>query len=394
MATGVATYAAAIVLSVTLSQPLWLTIMLVGAVALTYELLGGIHADIMSDTIQMMVLMVGIFSIGSMGLYIVGGWNEVFETLDPSRLRAIDFTSFGFGKDRDYGFWPLFIGGFFLYVSYYGCDQSQVQRELSARSLDDCRKSLLLNGLFRFPVVLVYCLVGLIIGAFVIKSPQFFAKVPHGCIDYVVPAFVVNFMPPGLVGLVFVAVMAAAMSSLDSSINSLSAATLEDIYKKFSRRPLTPKKEMVLSRFFTLLWGLFCIGFAFHVGEISRTVIEAINKIGSAFYGPIAAVFFLGLFVKRASANGVMAGFLLGVGVNLYLWTSVPDLSWLWWNAIGFADTILTGFLLSYFFVSYHEMPPVKLLNKKNNWRIWYGVLCVYTLILLIFLTMFSKILA
>ena len=239
LATGVATYAAAIVLSASLSQPLWLTICLVGVVALAYELLGGIHVDIMSDTVQMMVLVAGILACGLTGLHLVGGWSEVVGSLDPDRFKAIDFLSFGFGGDTDYGFWPLFIGGFFLYVSYYGCDQSQVQRELAARNLDDCRKSLLFNGLFRFPVVLAYCLVGLIIGAFVVKNPGFLSRVPEGRIDYLVPAFVVNYMPPGLVGLIFVAVLAAAMSSLDSSINSLSAATLEDIYKNFSKRPLS-----------------------------------------------------------------------------------------------------------------------------------------------------------
>jgi SSS family transporter len=392
LATGVATYAAAIVLSATLSQPLWLTICLVGVVALAYELMGGIHVDIMSDAIQMMVLLAGILACGIVGLHFVGGWNGVVDSLDPARFKAVDFSSFGFGKDTSYGFWPLFVGGFFLYVSYYGCDQSQVQRELATRNLDDCKKSLLLNGLFRFPVVLAYCTVGLIIGAFVLKNPDFLLKVPEGRVDYVVPAFVVHYMPPGLVGLIFVAVMAASMSSLDSAINSLSAVTLEDIYRSFSKGPLSRRKEMMLSKLFTLAWGLVCVGFAFYVENISTTVIEAINKIGSAFYGPIAAVFFLGLFVRRASAIGAIVGLLFGVTVNLALWLFLPQVSWFWWNAIGFLDTMLVGYLVSYLYTAHQTVLFIKVPHETKGWKIWYGLLIIYTTVLIVFLTLFAKI--
>lgn len=392
LATGVATYAAAIVLSATLSQPLWLTICLVGGVALAYELMGGIHVDIMSDAIQMIVLMAGIIICGVVGLHLVGGWDGVVDSLDTVRFKAIDFASFGFDKDTVYGFWPLFIGGFFLYVSYYGCDQSQVQRELATRNLDDCKKSLLLNGLFRFPVVLAYCMVGLIIGAFVVKNPEFLSRVPEGRIDYVVPAFVVNYMPAGIVGLIFVAVMSAAMSSLDSAINSLSATTLEDIYKNIFKKPMSQKKEMMLSKVFTLFWGMICVGFAFYVENISKTVIEAINKIGSAFFGPIAAVFFLGLFISRAGAISVIVGLLFGVTVNLSLWLFFPSVSWLWWNAIGFIDTMVVCYLVSLFCASPETVEPIKVPREKKKWKIWYGLLCIYTIILIVFLTLFSRI--
>ena len=392
MATGVATYAAAIVLSVTISLPLWLTICLVGVVALIYEITGGIRVDIISDTIQMIVLMIGIIICGILGLHLIGSWEAVSGSLDPARFNAIDFSSFGFGDDSKYGFWPLFIGGFFLYVSYYGCDQSQVQRELSARNLDDCKRSLMFNGFFRFPVVLTYCFVGLILGAFVYQNPEFLSKLPEGRVDYLVPAFVLNYMPAGLVGFIFVAVMAAAMSSLDSSINSLSAVTLEDIYKNIASKPLSLKKEMMLSKLFTFFWGVVCIGFAFFVEDISKTIIEAINKVGSAFYGPIAAVFLMGIFFKHISAIGVIAGLIVGVLINVYFWLFLPELSWLWWNPIGFVNTVIIAFIVSKFFPSSKAVDIIKLPDEKRSWKRWYFLLAIYTAILIIFLAMFSRI--
>ncbi len=120
LATGVTVYAAAIVLSVTLQIPLSITILLIGAVAVVYELFGGIHVDIVSDTIQMIVILLGIIIIGLVGLHLIGGWSSISELIDPVRLAAVDFSAHGLGDSRDFGFWPLFLGGFFLYASYYG----------------------------------------------------------------------------------------------------------------------------------------------------------------------------------------------------------------------------------------------------------------------------------
>lgn len=336
LATGVTVYAAAIVVAVTVSIPLWVTILLIGFVAMLYELFGGIHVDILSDTIQMILLFVGIVIVGVVALDAVGGWAAVTGTLAPERFLAVDFRAHGLGDGKDFGFWPLLIGGFFLYLSYYGSDQSQVQRELSARSLDACKGSLLFNGLGRFPVVLAYCTVGLILGAYVAAHPAFLQKMPGGNVDYMVPVFIRDNLAPGLRGFVFVAIMAAAMSSLDSAINSLSAATLEDIYKKLRSRPLTEREEMRLSKRLTFLWGTVCIAFAFEVGSIAPTILEGINKIGSAFYGPVFAVFLMGLLSRRVRAAGAIAGLLGGVALNLYLWRFVPTVSWLWWNVFGF----------------------------------------------------------
>lgn len=393
LATGVTVYAAALVLSVTLHIPLWMTILLIGAVAVIYELFGGIHVDIISDTIQMIVILVGIVITGLVGLHLIGGWGSLSQVLDHTRFLAVDFSAHGLGDGQDFGFWPLFFGGFFLYASYYGCDQSQVQRELSARNLKECKLSLLFNGFFRFPVVLAYCTVGLILGAYVAQHPEFLTMLPHGSYDYLLPAFILAQMPPGVVGLIFIAIMAAAMSSLDSSINSLSAATLEDIYKKLSKRKIDPQQEMKLSKVFTLQWGVFCIGFAFFVGDISPTIIESINKIGSAFYGPIFAVFLAGILFSKARPLAAIAGLVMGVSVNLFLWLFVPSVSWLWWNAIGFLLTvsvILLGGLLSQ--SSHKSLVQIARFSENRFWKVCYGALIVYALGLIVFSIFLPKV--
>jgi len=392
LATGVTVYAAAIVLTVTLQIPMWITIFLIGAVAVVYELFGGIHVDIISDTIQMIVILLGIIITGLVGLHLIGGWSSISELVDPARLVAVDFSALGFRQGQDFGFWPLFLGGFFLYASYYGCDQSQVQRELSARNLKECKLSLLFNGFFRFPIVLAYCTVGLILGAYVVQHPEFLGNLPQGRPDYLLPAFILAKMPPGIVGFIFIAIMAASMSSLDSSINSLSATTVEDIYKKIRKRKIKPEQEMKLSKMFTLFWGVFCIGFAFFVGDISPTIIESINKIGSAFYGPVFAVFLAGIVSSRANPLPAIAGLVSGVTVNLFLWLFMPSVSWLWWNAIGFALATAVIFLGSLLFQpAFRSSFEIKISPEKRGWKISYGLLIVYVAGLILFLFFFPK---
>ena len=393
LATGVTVYAAAIVLSVVLRIPLWSTIMLIGAVAMIYELFGGIHVDILSDTIQMIVILAGIVIVGFVGLRLVGGWSALAQSLDPARFQAVDFAAHRLGDSQDFGFWPLFFGGFFLYASYYGCDQSQVQRELSARNLKECKLSLLFNGFFRFPIVLGYCTVGLILGAYVAQNAGFLAKLPQGNFDYLLPVFVMENLPAGVVGLIFIAIMAAAMSSLDSAINSLSAASVEDIYKKLKKKKLEPHQEIKLSKRLTFFWGVFCIGFAFLVGDISPTIIESINKIGSAFYGPVFAVFLVGIIYEKAKPGPAITGLIAGVSTNLFLWLFVPSVSWLWWNAIGFLLAVLVIFVGSRFIKTAPRTPfKIKIPREKNIWKVSYAALIIYVVGLILFLIYFPRI--
>ncbi|UCE06263.1 MAG: sodium transporter, partial [bacterium] len=129
--------------------------------------------------------------------------------------------------------------------------------------------------------------------------------------------------------------------SLDSTLNSLSATTMNDLILPLleQKKIYSDAKVLLFSRLTTIFWGLFAIVFAFLTGAISQSVIVAINKIGSLFYGSIAAAFLVGLLTKKAGGISVRIGIVAGVLFNFILWKFAPGVSWLWWNFFGFAIT-------------------------------------------------------
>lgn len=347
LATGVSIYAIGLVLSAVWKLPLAPTIIAIGAVTIVYDAWGGMKAVVWSDVLQMVVLTLGVLICGGAAYLLAGGWEGILSGFDTERLRIMKLGSHGFGDGDDFSFWALFLGGFFLYVSYYGCDQSQIQREMSAASLDDARKSLLLNGFVRFLLVSAYVGMGLLIGAYAYEDPEFMSLIPPDKLDYMVPVFVLNYLPHGLIGFIVVALVAAFMSSLDSSINSLSAASMKDIYQKYVNANSDDAHYFRWSRIMTVFWGVVCTGFAFVVGGISDTIIEAINKVGSLFYGPVLAAFLLGLLFKRSGPRGVKLGVVTGIAVNLVVWLGFPEISWLWWNLTGCVSAVAVGYAVS-----------------------------------------------
>ncbi len=340
LAAGVALYAAGVVLSTCLGLALVPTMLLMGAVTLLYTAVGGIRADIYSDILQLFVL------LGATGAAVVwlvihtGVWVPGPDLVDPARLRTLDFGAPLAGAAGRYGFWPMLLGGLFLYVSYYGCDQSQAQRLLSAPDPGTTRRALLLNGVLRFPFVLLYCWMGLLLAVFLGMRPDFAAAIPADRPDFLVPTFVVHHLPAGLTGLVVAGLFAAAMSSLDSAYNSLSAVTQIDLLRR-------PRERITVasSRLWTVLWGTACAAAAVAFSASKATAIELVNMVGSVFYGPLLGVFLLGILTRRVGAGGAVAGLAAGLAVNLALWRGAPALSWLWWNLAGCVVTAAVGAL-------------------------------------------------
>ena len=385
LATGVGIYAIGIVLSAILNVPLVPTILIIGFVTIIYDVLGGIKAVIYTDVIQMFVLTLGILATGLTAYYLIGGTDNLLLSFDKERLQILNM-SHGFGDGQDFSFWALVVGGFFLYVAYYGCDQSQIQREMSAKSVDDAKRSLMLNGYARVLIVSAYLSMGLLIGAFALQNETYMSLIPKDKVDYMVPIFVLNYLPHGLIGFIVVALIAAFMSSLDSAINSLSAATMRDIYQRYIKPDGSEKHNFMMSRILTIFWGVVCTGFAFVVGSISDTVIEAINKVGSLFYGPILAAFVLGILIKRTTSAGVKLGVITGVVVNFVLWIFFPSISWLWWNVTGCLSAIFVGTLWSSIFVENKAVSPSLLFKNEPNqkWRWRYIFLIVYFFLIII----------
>jgi SSS family solute:Na+ symporter len=345
LGTGIALYATAIVMQSITGFELGVSILGMGLVILVYDTLGGMKAVVYSDILQMGLLLLGVVVSIAVAVDIAGGVQAVFDTFPKERLQTLDFGWGLGGADGGMPFWAFLFGGFFLYTAYYGTDQSQVQRELSTRSIDDSKRSLYFNGFARFPLTLLYVMMGLAVGTLYLQDATLQASVAAASADYLIPQFILAYLPDGVKGLLIAAILAAAMSSIDSALNSLSAVTLHDFVLK--EKHIEGVKEIRLSQITTVFWGTAIIAFAFLVGAIADTVIEAINKIGSAFYGPVLAVFLAGALHRRIGSNAILAGLFAGVGVNLFLWVMHPEVMWMWWNVTGVLVAYVSALLLS-----------------------------------------------
>ena len=406
-ATAVLIFGVASVIQLITGLSFFWAVMLFGLVTVVYDLLGGIKAVIYSDIVQMIILCAVLGISLCLLTAASGGFAEMFASVSQDRVEAINFSNHGLGDGEDFAFWPMLFGGIFLYVSYYMCDQSQVQRGLCARSQSDAQKILVLNGVLRFPFVLLYCLIGVGLANYAADNTGFFEQLSVNGKDpnfnLAVPVFFLNELPMGMLGLSLVALLAAAMSSLDSVINSLSAVSMEDFVKSTNwGNNLSDQQELWLCRCFTVIWGGVAVSGSFWVGDIASTIIVAVNKIGSVTNGPVLAVFVIGFLSRKTTAISAVLGFFVGIFVNITLWQLAPNVSWLWWNVFGFAGTFLTALLIA------RLMPKRKFFGESDKILFWswhrykkllggklptfsYYFLTFYTGILIAFLAFFNS---
>ncbi len=344
-------------------------------------------AVVYGDMIQMIILFVGIIICLFAGIYHLGGWSEFITNIDRPRLTAVNFNSMGFQKGKEFGFWPMLIGGFFLYASYYGTDQSQVQRLFSAKDMGTVKKTLMFNGLLRFPITFIYCLMGLVVGTLVLTQTSFASAIPVDKPDLMIPIFIRDYLPHGVIGILLVAILSAAMSSLSSAINSLSAATVEDFFNRDNQ--LSSKKYLGISKLAAIFWGVVCIVLAFFTGDIAKTVIEAIIKVGSVFYGPILATFIAAIAFRRINTIGANIGILAGVAVNVYLWLFVPEVFWFWWNAVGALVTLFVGLAVSMIFKDHQAKSSKEMSSFGMTWDKTKTIILVSFFILIVVFSYF-----
>lgn len=345
VATGVTIYGVGLVITSIIDLSYAAAVALVMVVVIIYDVLGGLKAVVISDVIQLLLLIATVL-VSLVLIADVVGWNAFF-------AQRTDTLVSGWGVDGDsYSFWPMLIGGLFLYTAYYGADQSQAQRVLAAPDTRGAGQVLLLNGLLRFPLVFCYCLLGLGLAAFAAVDPGLVQSLPataSGEPNYnlVFPAFVFTNFAPGFIGLVIVGLLAAAMSSIDSAVNSLSAATVEDFIQPRLATPVTGAAALRLSRVVTIGWGVAAVAFSFQVENIAPTVLEAINKVGSMANGSLLALIASAVMLKGIRQGAAIAGFVGGILSNLLIANLMPQVSWLWWNVIGFVAAALSTILLS-----------------------------------------------
>ncbi|PHS52223.1 MAG: sodium transporter [Lutibacter sp.] len=382
LGTGVMVYTIAIILQAVLDIDFVYTILIISVITIIYSWQGGMKAVVWGDAIQMIILFAGLLICLYFGWDLVqqnGGFAQGFA---PERLQVIDFN-LGIGEGNEYGLWPMLIGGFFLYVSYYGCDQTQAQRLLSAKNEKTIRQLLLANGLFRFPVVLIYCTMGLIIGSLITLAPDFLNDIvlttqkyfpeefaQNGVkVDLMMPVFIIKYLPHGLIGILMIGILSAAMSSLSSTVNSLSAVTVEDFFNR-GKEKLSTKKYMYISKISVVFWGIVCIASSFLFGGSKSAVIEIINAIGSVFYGPVLVTFVLAFFSKKVNHIGMNAGIIIAVLVNLIFSKTMQemfhvdlgfDVFWIWLNFTG----VIIALVVAYTVTSFTSKVQVKTTSTK-----------------------------
>ena len=368
LGTGVMVYTIAIILQAVLDIDFVYTILIISVITIIYSWQGGMKAVVWGDAIQMIILFAGLIICLYFGWNLLQEHGGLAEGFAPERLQVIDYN-LGIGEGNEYGLLPMIIGGFFLYASYYGCDQTQAQRMLSAKDEKTIRTLLLANGLLRFPVVLVYCIMGLVIGGLITLAPDFLEEIAittqkyfpdeyaaHGVkADLMVPVFIMKYLPHGLIGILMVGILSAAMSSLSSTVNSLSAVTVEDFFNR-GKAKLSTKKYMFISKGSVVFWGAVCIASAFLFGGSKSAVIEIINAIGSVFYGPVLVTFFLAFFSKKVNHIGMNAAIISAVLINLVFSKTIQELFhidlgfnifWIWLNFTGVIIALVVAYAVS-----------------------------------------------
>lgn len=408
LAVGIGIYAPAIILSTLLGWSLNFTNLVIGLVCIAYTVIGGAQAVSQTQKQQMTVIFAGILVAAAVivarlpeGIGL-GTATQLAGAL--GRTQAIDFS---FDPTTRYTFWSGITGGLFLQLSYFGTDQSQVQRYLGGASPAESRLGLLFNGILKIPMQFVILYIGLLVFVFHLfeRPPVFFngpaleqaratevgpaidalearwdeafevrreaaralavsdteagrealrdAQVSMDALrveakglvkqalpdaevkdsDYIFVSFVLKHLPSGVVGLLVAVILAAAMSSLASELNALGSTSVVDLYRRLWRTDADERHTVLASKLFTVAWGLFAVGFATFAALLDN-LIQAVNILGSIFYGVILGIFLVAFFLRFVRAPAVLFGAVVGqlAVIALYL---TSDIGFLWFNFIG-----------------------------------------------------------
>jgi solute:Na+ symporter, SSS family len=338
-AEGVRVYAVSIVVAIALGTGEIASIAIISALTLIYTFEGGLAAVIWTDVVQT-VIYVGGTLVGLVTIIhlVPGGWPAIHSmAATAGKLQVFDFSA---SLWKPYTFWAGVVGGTFLTTASHGTDQLIVQRLLAARSQRQSVTALLSSGvaiLFQFSLFLI---VGVSLFVFYrVPSAHF------GTADRIYPTFIVTQMPHGIAGLLIAAILAAAMSNLSASLNSLSSTSIIDFYLQH-RPQADERRRLRLSRVATVVWALILFGLAvLSLHKVGR-VVEVGLQIASVAYGALLGVFLLGVLTRRANQQGAMLGMLCGFLAELYVWlgTHIP---WTWYVLIGTVVTFAVGYASS-----------------------------------------------
>ena len=325
-----------------------LAILLIGAFTLLYTYHGGIRAVVWTDVVQSGVYVLGgVVALLLLGAGVEGGWSAIIaRAAGDGKLRLLDFSA---TLSRPHTVYAGLLGGAFLAMASHGADQLIVQRLLAAKELRQAQWALVGSGIVVILQFALFLFVGL--GLYAFYRGRSFSRP-----DEIFPTFIIESMPPGLTGLVIAAILAAAMSTVSSSLNSLAAATTHDIYEPLTGN--TGNKSYRAGRLLTLIWAVVLVGAALLYPSRSTPVVVVALSIASFTYGGLLGGFALGLLWRQAIQLDAMVGMAVGIGAMALvvfsgrLASSATWLGWLqpfatiawpWYVLIGVIITMLVG---------------------------------------------------
>jgi solute:Na+ symporter, SSS family len=426
LAAGITIYAPAIILSSLLGLSLNLMNVLIGTLVIIYTVSGGTKAVSQTQKQQMVVILAGmVFAFVITVMYLPDGVG-VSEAMSLAGVAGkMNIINTDFDTTTRYTIWSGLTGGLFLSLSYFGTDQSQVQRYLSGKSLTESRLGLIFNGLLKIPMQFFILLTGIMVFVFYQfnDSPLFFnksledkvlktefaekyndiseknnqlnvliseesnayfealknedeaAKQFHGekfknlhlqkkelrtaakqtisqalpneetkDTDYIFITYILNYLPVGVIGLLLAVIFSAAMSSTAGELNALASTTVIDFYQRIYKKDASDEHYLKISKWFTLLWGMMAILFA-TLASLVDNLIQAVNILGSIFYGTILGIFMVAFYLKKIGNNAVfIAGIIAQITVLILYFTS--NIGFLWFNVIGCLLVVILSVLI------------------------------------------------
>ena len=451
LAAGITIYAPAIILSTILGWNLVWTVLFIGIIVIFYTVMGGTKAVSVTQKQQMIIILLGMILAAIIIIFRLPEGISFNDALGiAGKMGKLEVVNFEFDLSERYNIWSGILGGVFLFLSYFGTDQSQVQRYLSGKSLSESRLGLLFNGIIKVPMQFLVLFVGILVFVFFlfVKPPVHFnnanvgelmgtpSEVPYQNLskeydqvytqkqqavrgllsaietdneeqiseaqqtiqrlqreentireevkelilkedpaaktkdtDYVFITFVMNYLPIGLVGLLLAVIFSAAMSSTASELNALATTTAMDLYKRSWVTDREDSHYLLASKWITIIWGIIALSFAL-VADLFDNLIQAVNIIGSLFYGAILGVFLVAFFFRqkdnRALVVGSFTGAILGA-VLLGLFRGEVDL----FSSLvgGLGGGMIGYFLIRQFFV--------KVGSNAIFWGAIVGEICV-----------------
>jgi len=331
-------------------------ILVLGLLTLIYTYHGGMRAVVWTDVVQTAVYLGGgLAAFWILGNRVSGGWGSIIGDAGAAgKLRIFDLY---LGFDRPLTLFAGLLGGAFLSMASHGADQLIVQRLLAASSIKDSRRALIGSGVAVIAQFSLFLLIGLGLWSF-------YAHRAFPVPDSIFPDFVVNHMPTGLRGLIIAAVLAAAMSSLSGSMNSLAAATTHDIYLPLSGNAPSDPKTLRMGKLFTLLWGAVLLIAALLYRQQGTPVVVVALSIASFTYGGLLGGFFLGMLWRRAIQRDAVLGMAIAIIIMSVVvfakqltpvfpaasdtLTTLSRIAWPWYVLIGTTITMIVGMASSF----------------------------------------------